>query len=76
MSGYKSLSIMRNGRGNSKSHSNKAEDVIKISTEKLNRTYSFPARMEDAKIHVLATSFGFNSPLTKDGNSAPVCPCC
>ena len=49
-------------------------ELIKFNEEKINKIFAFPSQITDAKIHQIASTFGYKS-ISKD-NQAQICPCC
>jgi len=55
---------------------NLVQGIIDESKERLNRMYKYPADYKEAKVHEMATRFGYSYNKLKDGETVPVCPCC
>jgi hypothetical protein len=55
---------------------NAAFEENKFDKEKLDRMYQFPADYKEAKVHQMASKFGYSNGKLKNEQDVPVCPCC
>jgi hypothetical protein len=53
-----------------------ASNLIEFNKERMNQSYAFPSTLQQAEIHEIANTFGYNSLVNEDGSPSSICPCC